>query len=157
VALEDPNLLLQAKLALLFGHSDMLRCIDRQPVDFQVSSEAIQYFSRDAITSPELDSVDLYVPPSGSRRKTTTYAKAEHDGQHAPPNKPPTPTEFMRKKRQTEDGKHVYKMRQAIAEAPFGIMKCAMGFRSFSHRGKDQTQGEWSLVTACFNLRKLFR
>jgi transposase InsO family protein len=27
----------------------------------------------------------------------------------------------MRKKRQTEDGKHVYKMRQAIAEAPFGI------------------------------------
>jgi len=63
----------------------------------------------------------------------------------------------MRAKLQTPEGKDVYKMRKAIAEAPFGIIKSAMGFRRFSHRGKQRVQGEWSLVTACYNLRKLFK
>ena len=62
----------------------------------------------------------------------------------------------MRQKLQSPEGKDVYKMRKAIAEAPFGIIKAAMGFRGFSLRGKRKAMGEWSLVTAAYNLRKLF-
>lgn len=115
------------------------------------------YFSEDVITDPRLASVDLYVPPNGSRRKTTTPDVAESAGQHPPPHEPRTPAQAMRDKLQTQEGKDVYKMRKAIAEGPFGIIKSAMGFRRFSHRGKGRVQGEWNLVAACYNLRKLFK
>ena len=115
------------------------------------------YFSEEVVTNPRLANVDLYVPPNGGRRKSTTPALAECDQQRTPPEPPPTPAQAMRDKLQTAEGAHVYKMRKAIAEAPFGIIKNAMGFRRFSHRGTDRVQGEWNLVTTCYNLRKLFK
>jgi transposase len=115
------------------------------------------YFSEDAITDQRLADVDLFVPPTGSRRKKAVPDPAEDGGDHPPPDKPPTPAQAMRQKLQTPEGKDVYKMRKAIAEGPFGIIKAAMGFRSFSHRGRRRVQGEWNLVTACYNLRKLFK
>ena len=116
------------------------------------------YFSEEVITDARLANVDLYVPPRGDRRKSDPPESAECDEQHTPPEPtPPNPAQAMRNKLQTQEGTHVYKMRKAIAEAPFGIIKSAMGFRRFSHRGTDRVQGEWNLVTACYNLRKLFR
>lgn len=115
------------------------------------------YFSEDVITDPRLAAIDLYVPPNGSRQKTKEPASAEGAGQHPPPDKPCSPAQAMRDKLQTQEGRDVYKMRKAIAEAPFGIIKSAMGFCRFSHRGKERVQGEWNLVTACYNLRKLFK
>jgi hypothetical protein len=38
----------------------------------------------------------------------------------------------------------------------FGIIKSAMGFRQFLLRGLDRVQGEWSLVTMAWNMRRMY-
>lgn len=117
------------------------------------------YYSDSAITDPRLKDIDLYIPPDGSRKRRGTPgdAGAEGNGEHLPPRKPSAPSQAMREKLRTEEGRDVYKMRKAIAEAPFGIIKSVMGFREFSLRGKEKVDGEWNLVTACFNIRKLLK
>jgi hypothetical protein len=41
-------------------------------------------------------------------------------------------------------------------EPVFGIIKSVMGFRQFSLRGLENVRGEWSLVTMCWNIRRIF-
>jgi hypothetical protein len=38
----------------------------------------------------------------------------------------------------------------------FGIIKSVMGFRQFLLRGLDQVQGEWSLVTMAWNMKRMY-
>jgi hypothetical protein len=38
----------------------------------------------------------------------------------------------------------------------FGIIKSVMGFRQFLLRGLDNVQGEWSLVTMAWNMKRMF-
>jgi transposase len=63
----------------------------------------------------------------------------------------------MRRKLRTVKGPRLYARRKAIAEPPFGHIKHVMGFRQFSLRGFAKVTAEWFLVTAAYNLRKLFR
>lgn len=114
------------------------------------------YFSDAVLGDTRVAHLDVYIPPTGARKKTDGPDGAEGDGDHLPPDADLTPTERMRRKLQTPEGRDVYKMRKAIAEAPFGIIKSIMGFRAFSMRGRGKADGEWDLVTACYNLRKLF-
>ena len=37
-----------------------------------------------------------------------------------------------------------------------GIIKSVLGFRQFSMRGLDKVRGEWSLVTAAWNIKRMF-
>lgn len=115
------------------------------------------YYSDAVLTDERIAGIDLYIPPNKPGKKATMPEAAEGGGDHLPPEKPLTPSQIMRQKLQSKEGKDVYKMRKAIAEAPFGIIKSAMGFRGFSLRGRGQVAGEWNLVTAAYNLRKLFR
>ncbi len=62
----------------------------------------------------------------------------------------------MTAKMQTEDAKAVYKQRKVIVEPVFGHIKNS-GFRGFSVRGKDKVAGEFSLVCATHNLKKIAR
>jgi transposase len=41
--------------------------------------------------------------------------------------------------------------RAALAEHPFGTLKCRAGYRHFLVRGLDKVRGEWSLMTLCYN------
>jgi transposase len=60
----------------------------------------------------------------------------------------------MNSKMEKEDAKAVYKERKIIVEPVFGQIK-NMGFRGFSVRGKEKAAGEFSLVCAVHNIKKI--
>jgi transposase len=45
--------------------------------------------------------------------------------------------------------------RSALAEHPFGTLKCRAGYRHFLVRGFDKVRGEWSLMALCYNFTRL--
>ena len=61
----------------------------------------------------------------------------------------------MHRKRRTKRSRKAYKRRKTIVEAPFGWIKSAMGFRSFSMRGLKKADGEWNLVCLVLNLKRM--
>ncbi len=62
----------------------------------------------------------------------------------------------MNAKMQTNEARAVYKQRKVIVEPVFGQLKNS-GFRGFSVRGKKKVAGEFSLVCATHNLKKIAR
>lgn len=65
--------------------------------------------------------------------------------------------ERMARKLRTKPGKAAYSRRKAIVESVFGqIMNCQNG-RQLLLRVEDGARGEWRLMAACHNLRKIFR
>src|SRR5580765_8850781 len=71
----------------------------------------------------------------------------------APEN--PTPLGAMSDRLQTPEGKKLYALRKQIPEPVFGIIKSAMGFRQFLLRGLENVQGEWTLVTMAWNMKRM--
>jgi transposase len=45
--------------------------------------------------------------------------------------------------------------RAALAEHPFGTLKCRAGYRHFLVRGFDKVRGEWSLMVLCYNFTRV--
>lgn len=68
----------------------------------------------------------------------------------------PTPVEAMAHRLRTPEGKKLYGLRKQTPEPVFGIIKSVMGFRQFLLRGLDNVQGEWSLVTMAWNMKRMF-
>ncbi|KJY41481.1 transposase [Streptomyces sp. NRRL B-1568] len=65
--------------------------------------------------------------------------------------------ERMARKLRTKPGRKAYSRRKAIVEPVFGqIMTCQDG-RRLLLRGEDAARGEWRLLAACHNFRKIFR
>jgi len=62
----------------------------------------------------------------------------------------------MNRKMEKDDSKVVYKERKVIVEPVFGQIKNT-GFRGFSVRGKEKVAGEFSLVCAVHNIKKIAR
>ena len=62
----------------------------------------------------------------------------------------------MTKRMEQADSKAIYKRRKVIVEPVFGHIKNG-GFRRFSMRGKDKVAGEFSLVCAAHNMKKMVR
>ena len=60
----------------------------------------------------------------------------------------------MNRKMQTSPAQATYKQRKVIVEPVFGQIKNS-GFRSFSVRGKDKVAGEFSIVCAAHNFKKI--
>ncbi|WP_443735282.1 IS1182 family transposase [Streptomyces flavotricini] len=85
-----------------------------------------------------------------------------HDEQVPPAPRGRTPKdatlkERMARKLRTKPGRATYSRRKAIVEPVFGqIMTCQNG-RQLLLRGEDGARGEWRLLAACHNLRKIFR
>ena len=67
-----------------------------------------------------------------------------------------TPVEAMAHRLRTPEGKKLYALRKQTPEPVFGIIKSVMGFRQFGLRGIDNVQGEWSLVTMAWNVKRMF-
>ena len=66
-------------------------------------------------------------------------------------------TERMRKRLRDQRGRRRYRRRKALLEPAFGWVKQVLGFREFSMRGLEKARGEWNLVTAALNLRRMAR
>ena len=60
----------------------------------------------------------------------------------------------MKRKMETPSAQAVYKQRKVIVEPVFGQIKNT-GFRGFSVRGKDKVTGEFSMVCAAHNFKKI--
>ena len=60
----------------------------------------------------------------------------------------------MNRKRETVSAQAVYKQRKVIVEPVFGQIKNS-GFRGFSVRSKDKVAGEFSIVCAAHNFKKI--
>jgi transposase len=60
----------------------------------------------------------------------------------------------MNKKMEEESSKEIYKKRKEIVEPVFGQIK-NKGFRGFSMRGNEKVKGEFSLVCAVHNIKKI--
>lgn len=61
----------------------------------------------------------------------------------------------MRKKLDTQEGKLIYKKRQAIVEPVFGNIKHNLGFREFLLRGLNKVKTEFRLIATAHNLLKI--
>jgi hypothetical protein len=48
-------------------------------------------------------------------------------------------------------GEDMMRRRKALAEHPFGTLKCRAGYRHFLVRGFDRVRGEWRLMALCYN------
>ena len=62
----------------------------------------------------------------------------------------------MNAKMEQDDSKEIYKQRKVIVEPVFGQIKNT-GFRGFSVRGRKKVAGEFSLVCATHNLKKMIK
>lgn len=66
-----------------------------------------------------------------------------------------TPKQRMARKLKTKNGHNVYARRKVIVEPVFGQMHTLQNAKHFLLRGLDGAKGEWLLLSACHNLRKL--
>ena len=55
----------------------------------------------------------------------------------------------------TQAGRALYGLRKQTVEPVFGIIKRVMGWRQMSMRGLAKAQGEWSLVTMAWNIKRM--
>jgi transposase len=51
-------------------------------------------------------------------------------------------------------GEDMMRRRKALAEHPFGTLKCRAGYRHFLVRGFAKVRGEWSLMALCYNFSR---
>ncbi len=54
-------------------------------------------------------------------------------------------------------GEDMMRRRKALAEHPFGTLKCRAGYRHFLVRGFAKVRGEWSLMALCYNFSRVLR
>lgn len=111
------------------------------------------YFSEENVN---LADEDYRVEPYISENREKHHPNLEElFGNPGPPPDDPTPLEAMRWRMQTEEGKEFYSKRKSTVEPVFGIIKQAMGFRQFLHRGHQKVSGEWDLVKCAYNLKRM--
>ncbi len=97
------------------------------------------------------------IEPLIARDRQSHYPKLEERAAADPPApENPTPVQAMGHRLQTKAGKELYALRKQTPEPVFGIIKSVMGFRQFSMRGLEKVRGEWSLVTMCRNIKRMF-
>jgi transposase len=68
-----------------------------------------------------------------------------------------TPRQRMARKLTTKNGRAAYARRKVIVEPVFGQMATLQNGKQLLLRGLDGARGEWLLLAACHNLRKLHR
>jgi hypothetical protein len=73
----------------------------------------------------------------------------------APTPESEDPVVKMAHRLKTQAGRALYGLRKQTVEPVFGIIKHVMGWRQMSMRGLDKAQGEWTLVTLAWNVKRL--
>jgi transposase len=93
-----------------------------------------------------------------AEKKITAYVALGREGKGGNPILPSAEnphTQAMEERLKSEEGQRWYRRRKAIAELPFGWIKHGLGFRRFSLRGLKKVRGEWQLVCAALNLKRM--
>ena len=111
------------------------------------------YFSAANVTACAVAGID---PLIAMGRQPHYPSLAERFEDTPPPPENPTPVEAMAYRLKTPESRKLYALRKHVPEPVFGIIKSVLGFRQFLLRGLDRVQGEWSLVTMAWNMKRLF-
>jgi len=110
------------------------------------------YFSETNVTACEGQEITPYIAVGRDQHNQPLW-----DRFREPPPLPDDADSVTRMKHRlrTAAGKAVYALRKVTLEPVFGIIKAAMGFRSFLLRGYEAVQGEWNLVCMAWNIKRL--
>lgn len=108
------------------------------------------YWSEEALGSPVLEGITVYVPPDSPK----TMRKGEPLARNAPRGER---ARQMRERFKDEAVKAQYGKRGAVVEPVFGQIKESRGFRRFLLRGLAKVKAEWMLICLTHNLLKLHR
>ena len=73
----------------------------------------------------------------------------------APAPESDDPVLKMAHRLKTRAGRALYGLRKQTVEPVFGIIKQVMGWRQMSMRGLEKAEGEWTLVTLAWNVKRL--
>jgi transposase len=111
------------------------------------------YFSAANVKACEAADIEPLIAPG---REAHHPNLAERFAAAPPVPDDPTPVEAMVHRLKTPEGRKLYAQRKHTAEPVFGIIKAVLGFRQFLLRGLDKVQGEWTLVTVAWNLKRMF-
>jgi len=109
------------------------------------------YFSADNVTAATEANIDPFIATGRLRH-----------GEEPPPAprgripKGLSPKARMARKLRTKRGRAAYKRRKAIVEPVFGQVDTCQGGKTLLLRGIEGADGEWHLLLACHNFRKLF-
>ena len=112
------------------------------------------YYSEANAVACEAAGVTPYLAMSRERHHSWLDAKLRKV--LSTPGEDATPADRMAYRLQTTDGHELYSRRKSTVETSFGIVKGAMGFRSFLLRGCEKVEGEWKLVCTAYNFKRLF-
>lgn len=63
--------------------------------------------------------------------------------------------ERHRARMQTQEAEKIVRRRKALAEHPFGTLKCRAGYRHFLVRGFHKVRGEWGLMMLSYNFTRV--
>jgi len=111
------------------------------------------YFSAANVTACAAAGIDPLIAMGRQPHYPSLAARFEDT---PPPPENLTPVEAMAYRLKTPEGRKLYALRKHVPEPVFGIIKSVLGFRQFLLRGLDRVQGEWSLVTMAWNMKRLF-
>jgi len=133
----------------------MLKRIEALPSDLGKPSTLLAdngYFSEANVALCAAAQID---PMIALGRQSHHPSLSERFAKAPPAPENPAPLEAMSHRLQTAEGKRLYALRKQIPEPVFGIIKSVMGFRQFLLRGLEGAQGEWSLVTMAWNMKRM--
>jgi transposase len=134
----------------------MLKRIEALPADLGKPDTLLAdtgYFSETNVALCAAAQID---PMIAQGRQSHYPPLSERFAKAPPAPENPTPLEAMSHRLQTPAGKKLYSLRKQTPEPVFGIIKSVMGFRQFLLRGLDNVQGEWSLVTMAWNMKRMY-
>lgn len=112
------------------------------------------YFSENNVLQVQGQRIEPII--ATSREKHNSFLQTHLERQDAV-NDGVTVIDRMNQRLKSKEGGDIYKKRKQTVEPVFGIIKETLGFRRFSLRGEQQTDGEWSLVCLAYNLKRLFK
>ena len=100
------------------------------------------------------------------QHEITPYIAVEREAHHLPLKErwiEPEPfgedadaVEEMKYRLKTPTGRAIYGQRKAVPEPVFGIIKSVMGFAQFLLRGAEAVDGEWTLASIAWNLKRMY-
>lgn len=97
--------------------------------------------------------------------QVTPYIAVDREAHHLPlrerwkepeaPAEDADAVEQMKYRLKTPAGRAIYGQRKTVPEPVFGIIKSVMGFTQFLLRGGESADGEWTLASIAWNLKRM--
>ena len=135
---------------------EFIPAIDTVPEGLGQISNAVAdtgYFSETNVNQCQQRTIDPIISTAREKHNSFLSTALNHGDK---PETGDSPVDKMNQVLKSEKGSQVYKKRKQTVEPVFGIIKEILGFRRFSLRGEQETDGEWSLICAAYNLKRMF-